>query len=201
MHEQDYRAGNPGASERPVVVSGCSGGGKSALLAAMARRGYPVMPEPGRQIVKEQAFIGGDALPWGNIEQFVELCVSRAAYFYNSAPPGRPVLFDRSIVDAVSALAQGGLSIPGHLRLALQRYRYAETVFLAPPWPELFVKDAERRHGFADAVAEYDALLQSYPAHGYAVVEIPRLGVEARADFLEQRLARMASGTKNARPL
>ena len=198
MYEQDYVPGNPGASESLVVISGCSGGGKSALLAEMARRGHPTMAEPGRQIVKEQALIGGDALPWRDIGQFVELCVSRAVYLYNSAPTGRPVLFDRSMVDAVAALERLGLAVPTHLRNALRRYRYASTVFMTPPWPELFANDAERRHSFADAVAEYTWLLQSYPANGYAVVEIPRLGIAARADFLEQRLARAASS--NDRP-
>ena len=107
MRESDYVTGNPAlnGSARLVVVSGCSGGGKSSLLAEMARRGYQVMPEPGRQIVKEQTYIGGDGLPWANIPKFVELCVSRAMYFYNAARPAdRCVLFDRSIVDAVAAL-------------------------------------------------------------------------------------------------
>ncbi len=55
MDEADYVAGNPrwNGSPRLVAVSGCSGGGKSALLAEMAARGYRVFPEPGRQVVKE----------------------------------------------------------------------------------------------------------------------------------------------------
>jgi ABC-type lipoprotein export system ATPase subunit len=46
-----------------VVISGCSGGGKSTLLSELVNRGYSVVLEPGRQIVKEQTAIGGDALP------------------------------------------------------------------------------------------------------------------------------------------
>ena len=191
MAEDDYLAGNPrfNGTAKLVVLSGCSGGGKSSLLAEMARRGYATRPEPGRQIVKEQAYIEGDAVPWGNIPQFVELCVSRGAYLYNTArPTDRCVLFDRSIVDAVASLARLGLPTPAHLRHALQRYRYARVVFMTPPWQELFAADAERRHSFADAVAEYEALLASYPAHGYEVELIPKAGVRERADFLEQRL-------------
>ena len=56
MNEAEYVAGNPAfnGSDWMVVVSGCSGGGKSTLLAELALRGYAVFPEPGRQIVKEQ---------------------------------------------------------------------------------------------------------------------------------------------------
>jgi predicted ATPase len=37
-----------------VVISGCSGGGKSTLLAELAQRGYGVVEEPGRRIVREE---------------------------------------------------------------------------------------------------------------------------------------------------
>ena len=36
------------------VLSGCSGGGKSTLLAALARRGFATVEEPGRRIVAEE---------------------------------------------------------------------------------------------------------------------------------------------------
>ena len=41
--------------DRFVVISGCSGGGKSTLLAESGRRGYAVVEEPGRRIVQNQA--------------------------------------------------------------------------------------------------------------------------------------------------
>ena len=189
--EADHAAGNPAhnGSARLVVVSGCSGGGKSTLLAAMARRGYPVLPEPGRQIVKEQLFIGGDALPWVDTARFLELCVVRSMQFFDMASPDdRPALFDRSLIDAVAAMDRLRLPVSAATRRAVERYRYASTVYLVPPWEALFAADAERRHGFADAVAEYEDLLRAYPAYGYAVEEIPHGSVDARADALDRRL-------------
>jgi predicted ATPase len=47
-----------------VVISGCSGGGKSTLLSELARRGYPVVEEPGRRIVQDELAGNGAALPW-----------------------------------------------------------------------------------------------------------------------------------------
>ena len=54
MNEADYVAGNPrwNGSVRLVVISGCSGGGKSALVGELAACGYSAFPEPGRQVVK-----------------------------------------------------------------------------------------------------------------------------------------------------
>jgi predicted ATPase len=191
MTEADYVAGNPrwNGSPRLAVVSGCSGGGKSALLAEMAARGYPVFPEPGRQVVKEELLIGGDALPWRDAPRFAERCIARAAYFFNVADPGaRPVLFDRSIVDAVAALERMG-PVPAHCAAAARAYRYGPRVFMMPPWRELFAADSERRHGFEAAVAEHEALMRAYPAHGYATMIVPKAGVRERADFLEAELA------------
>jgi predicted ATPase len=49
--------------DRFVVISGCSGGGKSTLLAELGRRGHTVIEEPGRRIVIEEMNGGGSALP------------------------------------------------------------------------------------------------------------------------------------------
>ena len=48
---------------RFVVISGCSSGGKSTLIAELSRRGYAVVEEPGRRIVKEEMARNGLALP------------------------------------------------------------------------------------------------------------------------------------------
>ena len=37
--------------DRFIILSGCSGGGKSTLLAELARRGFATVEEPGRRIV------------------------------------------------------------------------------------------------------------------------------------------------------
>lgn len=190
MDEDAYDPANLRVAGRDdlVVLSGCSGGGKSTLLMEMARRGWPAFPEPGRQIVREQLLIGGPALPWTDLAAFAELALSRAMHFYAVAAPGdRPTLFDRGIVDAVTALERIGHAKPHHAE-AVRRCRYGRRVFLVPPWEELFASDAERGHGFAEAVAEYEALTESYAAKGYEPVVVPRGPVRERACFLETLL-------------
>ena len=102
--ESNYLSNAEGVITREnfFVISGCSGGGKSTLLAALAKQHYGVVSEPGRQIVKEQQAIGGDALPWVNLDKFLELALSRCLLNFNSIGEKRsPVFFDRSIIDTV----------------------------------------------------------------------------------------------------
>jgi len=55
---------------------------------------------------------------------------------------------------------------------------------LAPPWPEIYETDPERRHGLDVALAEYSRLLETYLSLGYEVLILPKVGVSERADFI-----------------
>jgi predicted ATPase len=174
-----------------VVVTGCSGGGKSTLLAELARRGHRVHEQPGRAIVREQLACGGDALPWANGARFAALCIERALMHYESAlRQAGQALFDRSFIDNCCGLERSGRALTSAQRRALRHCRYARRVFVLPPWPALFATDAERRHGFAAALEEYESLLPYYERCGYALQPVPPAPVGVRADMLERMLPR-----------
>jgi predicted ATPase len=75
---------------RFVVISGCSGGGKSTLLAELGRRGHAIVEEPGRRIVQEEISRGGSALPWLDMAAFLRraIAVSLADRDAASVHPG-----------------------------------------------------------------------------------------------------------------
>jgi predicted ATPase len=174
-------------SERFVVLSGCSGGGKSTLLGELRRRGHAVVDEPGRRIVREERAAGGSALPWIDAAAFARRALATALSDWAAAATGSGwTFFDRGLVDAACAL-QHATGEPALDRFGRAR-RYGATVFLAPPWPELHVADAERRHGFDEAVAEYARLERAFPALGYRVIVLPKVDVAGRADFVLSRL-------------
>jgi predicted ATPase len=170
-------------SNRFVVLSGCSGGGKSTLLAELATRGYAVIQEPGRRIVQQEQDTGGTALPWIDGAAFAQRAIEMAHSDRRTAS-GLPgwIFFDRSLIDAASALQ--ALTGEPFLHGLQARDLYHHTVFLAPPWPEIYVTDAERRHGFDESLAEFERLRAVYPALGYEVVMLPKVSVRDRADFV-----------------
>lgn len=173
---------------RFVVISGCSGGGKSTLLAELAARGHAVVEEPGRRIVKEELEGRGNALPWVDLAAFARRAVEMATADRASAALNEGwTFFDRGLVDAAAALEQATGEPATALFNAFRAYH--SMVFMTPPWPEIYVGDAERRHSLDDAVAEYEQLAAAYPALGYEVIPLPKVPVGERADFVLRMLA------------
>lgn len=173
--------------ERFVILSGCSGGGKSSLLAELARRGYAVVEEPGRRIVAEELRSGGQALPWVDLAAFARRALSMALADLAAVPAaGSRVFFDRGLIDAAVALSHAtGVPLAESLPAG---HRFNRLVFFTPPWPEIFAEDRARRHGMDAALAEYERLSQAYPALGYELCLLPRGTVAERADYLLARL-------------
>lgn len=168
---------------RHVVLSGCSGGGKSTLLAELGRRGFSTVPEPGRRIVEAELSGDGAALPWVDLAAFARRALALAADDRRrmAGEPGW-VFFDRGLVDAAVALAHATGCLARDVLAPHGRYHHR--VFLAPPWPEIYATDPHRRHGLAEAIAEHERLLAAYRDLGYDTLVLPKTGVAARADFV-----------------
>lgn len=168
---------------RFVVISGCSGGGKSTLLAELKRRGYAVVEEPGRRVVARELNGDGRALPWVDGAAFARKAIELSLEDRSAAEQRTGwVFFDRGLIDAAAALQH----FTGEPALAELRskHRYNENVFMTPPWPEIYITDEERRHGLRDAIAEYDRLCEAYPSIGYEISLLPKIDVQGRADFI-----------------
>ena len=164
-----------------VILTGCSCGGKSTILAELAKRGYSYVFEPGRQIVKEQIAIGGKALPWKDLDYFLDLALSRYIYQFNSqVKTNELIFFDRGIIDAV----QLGREQEAYFDKAAKKFKYNKTVFMLPPWRDIYCSDKERKHSFDQAVEEYEQLLIKYKKYGYNIVIVPKDRVSKRVDMI-----------------
>lgn len=167
------------------ILSGCSGGGKSTLLSELRRRGFETFKEPGRQIVREEQATGGNALPWVDPEAFAAKAIEMsAAAFDAAAEMSGPVFYDRSFIDAISYASHPNGDVSPEHRHLIETKRYAEQVFLTPPWQEIFKNDAERQTSFDRAVEEYERLLVDFAAFGYKAIILPKLPVQERVTHL-----------------
>lgn len=125
----------------------------------------------------------GSALPWVDMRAFALRAVETARADLEAAQQlDGLVFFDRGLIDAAVALEHSGG--PRIRDTISEAPRYAERVFVVPPWEELFVHDADRRHSFNAAVEEYHRINRALDDLGYRRFEIPKASVHERVDIV-----------------
>jgi len=167
------------------VITGGPGAGKTTLIEALAADGWPVVGESGRAVIRAEQTRGGTALPWADRLAFAAAMLAQDVAAFEAARSRRtPVLFDRGIPDVLGYLLLEGLAPPAAVHDAVARHRYAETVFVCPPWPGIYATDAERKQTPEIAERTCDVMRQVYGDLGYRLVEVPRAAVDDRVRFV-----------------
>ncbi|MGN6279349.1 MAG: AAA family ATPase [Sphingomonas sp.] len=167
-----------------VLISGCSGGGKSTLLSELERRGHAAVAEPALRVVADERQGAGEALPWIDAVAFGQRVLAMSIADHGKAQG--LTFFDRGIVDAGGVITARGGELPAD---AIAQYRY-DRVFFAPPWPAIYEINDDRRHSFDKAVCDYERIRRAYLHAGYDPIPLPRDSVAARADFVLTSLRR-----------
>jgi predicted ATPase len=171
-----------------VVLTGGPGAGKTTLIAALARAGFAVAEEAGRRVIREQQAARGRALPSVDPLAFARAMLAHdLASFDAHRTAQAPVFFDRGIPDVVGYLRLEDLPVPEDIVQAAREHRYARA-FICPPWPDIYVTDAERRQTHEVAVRTYEAMVETYGGLGYDLVAVPRASVDERMRFILESL-------------
>ena len=171
--------------DRFFVLSGGPGSGKTTLIEALGRRGLATTAEAGRAIIRDQTAIGGPATHQNDPALFAEIMLAFDMQSYRLALDKEgPVFFDRGVTELAGYHRMMGMPAPAHFRTAAERFRYNPKVFIAPPWPEIFANDGERKQSFREAVTTHDACVRIYAEFGYEIVPLAKASVEERLRFV-----------------
>jgi predicted ATPase len=173
--------------KRIHIISGCSGAGKTEIIKDLKRRNYLCFDEVARVVIKSSLENNSGALPWSNRVKFDKLVLKKMVEDYDSADDN---LFftDRGIPEMIAFNLAKGFPIAEEIKKAAQECKYAKEVFLTPPWKEIFVNDNERRENFIEAEKVYNLIKKVYLDLGYEIIEIPKVDVKKRSDFILERL-------------
>ncbi len=173
----------PPVPARHFTITGAPGAGKTRVLDVLAERGHTVVPEAPRAIIRDRRARGLSPRPAPR--DFARETLEAALRGYRDARGSGPFLHDRGVLDAVGMAVGAGLLTPPEGRALLADHPMTGPVILFPPWAGIYRTDAERDQSFTEAGIGYGRLLRFLRAWEIEWVEVPRIAVAARADFVE----------------
>lgn len=166
------------------IFTGGPGSGKSSVLEALASKGYSVVPEVGRAIIKQQMLQHGQALPWQDKQLFYEQMLECTIADYNHQKEDTLTFFDRGLLDSIGYAHLEQLNVlPAHYTLA-HTTPYAPVVFIFPPWEAIYQKDTERKQDFQLATQTHAIMRITYEKFEYHLVEVPCTSIAKRTEFI-----------------
>ncbi|HCO67418.1 MAG TPA: ATPase [Dysgonomonas sp.] len=167
------------------VLTGGPGSGKTTLINALKENGYTCVEETGRKIIQQQTVQGGDALPWKDAVKYADLMLEKSINDYIRLKNYEDLcFFDRGIPDVLGYVRLTDLPENPDLFNNSQLYKYNTTVFVLPPWDEIYRNDNERKQDFQTAIDTFEMMRKTYSEIGYKLVEVPCTDVFHRLEFI-----------------
>jgi len=172
--------------QKKIVITGGPGTGKSTVIVELENQKYNCMHEISREVTLmarkngiEQLFLKdpmlfSKMLLEGRVNQFKDATLLTADL----------VFFDRGVPDVFAYMNYLGVEFPPIFIDESKKNKYYETVFLMPPWKDIYITDEERYESFEQSLAVYNHLKAAYKSIGYSIIEVPFGTVKERAAFI-----------------
>jgi predicted ATPase len=168
---------------RRIVISGAPGTGKTSIIKELSIRGYKCHSEISREIIENQLETGGTTTPWQDLDKFSELVIDKRLIQFESAVDDVE-FYDRGIIDSLAYLLKDKIPITNKWKSIANNNKYFNTVFITPPWEDIYIKDKERKEDFETATEIHKYMIEAYKIYSYKVCIIPKMSVDERIDFI-----------------
>lgn len=162
------------------VFTGGPATGKTSVMEEFAKKGFPIIHEVARPMLKFFRDHEPHKLPQNNNVFFQAFVESQMLLDFVSNPMG---LFDRGLPDQVAYRWHFKLPVPDTLIDACKVHRYTR-VYYFPLWEEIYVQDDERRESLEEAERLDQLIYSAYCEMGYEPVVVPKVSVEERVEFI-----------------
>ncbi|SHI75665.1 Predicted ATPase [Mesonia phycicola] len=167
-----------------IVILGGPGTGKSSVLQELEDRGYTCFKEVSREIILKAQKDGIEQLFLTNPLLFSEKLLEGRIFQFNEATKvNQPVFIDRGIPDISAYMDFKKENYPSSFTEANKSYKYHQA-FILPIWPDIYTSDNERYESLEEAFEIEKNLIKTYSDLDYQLIEVPKLSVKERADFI-----------------
>ncbi|MBO6828960.1 ATP-binding protein [Allomuricauda sp.] len=179
-----------------VVITGAPGTGKTSIVNGLEQRGFHCFHEIIRDMTSKAKQEGQSEHHISNPLVFVDdalqfnkdLLEGRASHYRQSKHINAPIsFFDRGIPDVLAYMDFFDQAYDDYFISHAENHRY-DSVFIVPPWKEIYVSDNERLETFEEAENIHHSLLKIYTQFGYNPIEVPKDDVLNRIDFILETL-------------
>ncbi|MBO0353262.1 ATP-binding protein [Muricauda ruestringensis] len=182
--------------KKKIVVTGAPGTGKTSIVNGLESMGYHCFHEIIRDMTSKAKEEGQTEHYISNPLVFVDdalqfnkdLLEGRTFHYKESLKIDVPIsFFDRGIPDVLAYMDFFGQEYDDFFTSHCENHRY-DSIFIVPPWREIYVSDYERMETFEEAESIHHSLMKTYTQFGYNPIEVPKDDVPNRIDFILKTL-------------
>ena len=161
------------------VITGGPCSGKSTIITALHQRGFVVVPESAREVLRV-----GSANPLVDNYEFQRHVLEQQKVF-ERLNPGSPRFLDRSLHDSIGYCKFWGNEIPPDVMKAISRRKYAKVFFLEPVGD--YTKDAQRKETPEQAIQIAKCVEEGYISAEFTPIKVQAFS-ESRRTSIKKRL-------------
>ncbi|WP_430907523.1 AAA family ATPase [Maribacter sp. 2-571] len=178
--------------QKKIIITGGPSTGKTSLIHALERLGYPCFHEVIRSMTdaakKDGSLTDMATNPIATVSDPMafntKILNAREQHYIAAQKRPEPLIFfDRGMPDVIAYMDFFGQSYGNAFTKPMREHRY-DRVFLLPIWEAIYVMDGERFEPIADAKAIHDHLYRTYTEFGYDVILVPKDSIANRTAFV-----------------
>ena len=178
---------------RKIVITGAPGTGKTVLVEGLEAQGFTCYHEIIRTMTAEAKKQGKKTAELTiNPLNFVAdpmafnrmLLEGRLAHYKTALKKQDSISFlDRGLPDVLAYMDYFEQKYPDEFLETCNAHRY-DTIFMVPPWKEIYVSDNERLETYEQAEELHHHLVEAYQRFGYNLIMVPKTTIPERIEFV-----------------
>ena len=179
-------------NSKKIVVTGAPGTGKTVLVEALEHKGFKCYHEIIRTMTASARKEGTRKEQVSNPLLFVDdpfefnkfLLESRLNHLHDSNTIDEPFcFFDRGTPDVLAYMNYFEQQYGEEFEEICSSHRYT-SIFILPPWKEIYKRDNERLETFEQAEELHHHLLDTYKKFDYDPIIVPPDSIDNRLNFV-----------------